>query len=262
MRLIFEEANVITNSINPVSMRVLGLRETLSFCFLWFTNMFLAVPLSMALVEVLESRAIAENYSSDLISALTYILDKGVLYSLQAALVAFTILYYSCSRKSEIDIRQFGFKKVEPKMIVFSLGIGALAGCCLLLLYYFDVFRVSSNTDSEILGNITISYLNFLSILLMTVIFIPVVEECFFRGVLFLGFARVWGSRSAISITSILFVLIHTHFFDVSSLVPLAFLVVFSFFCAILRARTNSILPSIFVHGAYNLILGIGATLV
>src|SRR3954468_17376665 len=75
---------------------------------------------------------------------------------------------------------------------------------------------------------------------------VPIVEELTFRGV---GFALLepFGTRTAIVVPGVLFGLSHGLFLE------LPIIVLFGLLLGVLRARTGSIVPGIFLHSAFNL---------
>ena len=79
----------------------------------------------------------------------------------------------------------------------------------------------------------------------------PLVEEVIFRGFLFAAFERVWGLRSAVWSTSVLFAAIHVPQLrgGVTAMVAI-FGVGLAF--SWIRARTGSLAPPYFMHLAYN----------
>ncbi len=74
----------------------------------------------------------------------------------------------------------------------------------------------------------------------------PIVEETFFRGVLYSAFRGRMGVWPSIAITSALFAVIHP--------LPGGFLIIFTLACvlALLRERSGSLLPGMVCHGIYN----------
>lgn len=74
----------------------------------------------------------------------------------------------------------------------------------------------------------------------------PIVEETFFRGVLYSAFRGRMGVWPAITLTAALFAMIHP--------LPGGFIPIFALACvlALLRERSGSLLPGIVCHGVYN----------
>jgi membrane protease YdiL (CAAX protease family) len=80
----------------------------------------------------------------------------------------------------------------------------------------------------------------------------PPMEEFLFRGLLFTGFQRSWGFWVASALVTLIFFSLHlseaTHYTP-----ALAILFLFSIATLVARLATKSLLPSIVLHGSYNL---------
>jgi membrane protease YdiL (CAAX protease family) len=88
----------------------------------------------------------------------------------------------------------------------------------------------------------------------LALLYAPIVEEFVFRGLLLRGFTSSWGQLPAACVVTILFVILHLtetyHFWP--AIVAISILGLAALFA---RISTNSLVPAIVVHGAYNLIL-------
>jgi len=82
----------------------------------------------------------------------------------------------------------------------------------------------------------------------------PLMEELFFRGFLYPALARPLGIGWSIAITSFAFALVHSSQLA-SAWAPLLLLFGVGLVLTMLRVRTGSVLPGLFVHSAYNLTL-------
>jgi hypothetical protein len=96
------------------------------------------------------------------------------------------------------------------------------------------------------------------------IVLAPVIEESLFRGVLFTGVERSWGRTTAVTLTTLVFAVLHLPevgvFWPAAAAIMLLGLVT-----ALLRARTGRIAPCIAAHGAFNLVMvlivyGMGAS--
>jgi membrane protease YdiL (CAAX protease family) len=82
----------------------------------------------------------------------------------------------------------------------------------------------------------------------------PPVEELVFRGVLFSGFSRSWGSGLSGTLVTVIFVA--AHFTEVFAYWPaLVSLGLVGVTTLLIRISTKSLAPAIFVHASYNLVL-------
>jgi membrane protease YdiL (CAAX protease family) len=86
---------------------------------------------------------------------------------------------------------------------------------------------------------------------LLAVLTAPLVEEVVYRGVLYPGIAKRWGLAAGVSVTTLLFVLVHVPQYW-GSWAAIATIVLLSFVLTMLRAVTGSILPSVATHLVYN----------
>jgi membrane protease YdiL (CAAX protease family) len=84
----------------------------------------------------------------------------------------------------------------------------------------------------------------------------PPVEEFIFRGVLFAGFARSWSAASAGTLVTLIF--LAGHLTEAWGYAP-ALLAIVTVGAAALFARilTNSLVPAVALHAAYNFVLGV-----
>jgi membrane protease YdiL (CAAX protease family) len=100
-----------------------------------------------------------------------------------------------------------------------------------------------------------------LVLLVLAVLVAPLIEEFLFRGAMFAGIARSWGTAWAIALTTLAFVAVHLpdklHYWP--GLVAVGIVALAN--CA-LRLRYRSIVPTMAAHLAYNLgLVVIGAAL-
>lgn len=87
----------------------------------------------------------------------------------------------------------------------------------------------------------------------------PLFEEIIFRGFLFKAFFAVGGSALAIPSTALLFTLLHIPQIW-GSWAAIALIFVVGYILSVVRAKSNSLIPSFVIHTAYNAMLfGIGA---
>lgn len=82
----------------------------------------------------------------------------------------------------------------------------------------------------------------------------PLMEELFFRGLLYPALARPLGIRWSVVITSLLFALIHSSQLA-DAWAPLLLLFLVGLVLTTARVRTGSIIPGLLIHSAYNFTL-------
>ena len=82
----------------------------------------------------------------------------------------------------------------------------------------------------------------------------PIMEELLFRGFLYPALARPLGVRWSVAITSAAFAFIHSSQLA-NAWAPLLLLFVVGLVLTMVRVRTGSVLPGVFLHAAYNFTL-------
>jgi membrane protease YdiL (CAAX protease family) len=88
----------------------------------------------------------------------------------------------------------------------------------------------------------------------LALVFAPLVEEFFFRGLLLRGFTSSWGRRIGGLIVTLLF--IATHLFETFNYWPATLAILFLGIITLLaRWSTGSLLPALAAHLAYNSII-------
>jgi uncharacterized protein len=82
----------------------------------------------------------------------------------------------------------------------------------------------------------------------------PVIEETLFRGALFTGVERSWGGAAAVTLTTLVFGVLHLP--EIGVFWPAAAaIMLLGLIAGLLRARTGRIAPSIAAHCAFNLVM-------
>jgi membrane protease YdiL (CAAX protease family) len=90
-----------------------------------------------------------------------------------------------------------------------------------------------------------------LVLMLMSVLLAPLLEETIFRGLLYPVLARVWGVAWGVTVTGILFGLMHSYQLG-GSKAHVALLILVGITLTWVRAGTRSVLASFLVHISYN----------
>lgn len=83
----------------------------------------------------------------------------------------------------------------------------------------------------------------------LTVAVAPIVEELIFRGVLFPALQRRYGAFVGVTVSSLLFTLVHIDPLQMISVLPLGV------YLAIMYQRTGSIYPGMILHATWNLMV-------
>jgi hypothetical protein len=165
--------------------------------------------------------------------------DNRVLTTICALYLSILIV---CIRDNTIVKLAFSSKKYFGIAVIFGAATAILA-----LFLKFSIFSHSLGAETK--GSLSDYYIYMLS----TILLMPVVEEFFFRGVLFNDLTKRFGILSSGIITAILFMFAHFNrfennpFFEVLSyMVPSAFLYTY------LRVKTGSFYCSIAAHITHN----------
>lgn len=96
---------------------------------------------------------------------------------------------------------------------------------------------------------------------ILALVFAPLVEEFFFRGLLLAGFAHSWGSRASAIAVTVLFVLLHL--FETFRYWPATVAVTLLAVGALAARRsTGSLWPAVTFHWGYNFVIVLSAFLV
>lgn len=173
-----------------------------------------------------------------------------VLYGIQTVLMLGVVWFFAMFRR-KANLRDLGLRYYSIAKTIWYSFLSLLAIFFVSFLYVFlmnSLFGIEApESKIEILvGNRSISS----NILLVVVAVIaPFSEEVFFRGFLYSAFKKSWGVNVALLLSSFLFAIVHLELY---SFIPL---IIIGWLLAYLFEKTKSLLPAIFLHGVYNLIL-------
>ena len=158
------------------------------------------------------------------------------------------------------DIRHDLGLEIRPRDIVIGPVIGVLGQLVLLKLLYLPLEHVVSHLDQKLsqpAKHLTGGFpgADLAVIAVLTVVFVPVVEETFFRGLvlrsllrIFRGAGPVVGTTLAVVSSGILFGLAH---FEALQLLGLAS---FGVVLSVMAYKFGRLGPSIFAHATFNLL--------
>jgi membrane protease YdiL (CAAX protease family) len=144
-------------------------------------------------------------------------------------------------------LRALGFRRFNWGVAALWVVIAGVVGYAASALY--DVVKgplcLQTNTDA-LAEQIKIAPLTTLGLLLAGALVAPVCEEVFFRGFLLPGISRAMPIWAAVIVSSLLFGVAHV---DLGSFAPL---VVIGLLLGVVRWKTRSLWPSIFLHTLNN----------
>ncbi len=173
-----------------------------------------------------------------------------VLYGIQVFLMLGVVWFFAIFRRKS-HLKDLGLRYYSILKTIWYAFICLLAIFLVSFLYVFlmnSLFGIEAPPSKieTLIRNRSISS----NILLVVVAVIaPLSEEIFFRGFLYSAFRKSWGVNAALFLSSFLFAAVHLELY---SFIPL---MIIGWLLAYLFERTKSLMPAIFLHGTYNLIL-------
>lgn len=174
----------------------------------------------------------------------------SVTYGIQTVLMLGVVWFFAIHRRKS-HLRDLGLRYYSIAKTIWYSFLALLAIFLVSFLYVFlmnSLFSIEAPASKiEILvRNKSLSS----NILLVVVAAIaPFSEEVFFRGFLYSAFKKSWGVNAGLFLSSLLFALVHMELY---SFIPL---MIIGWILAYIFEKTKSLVPAIFLHGVYNLIL-------
>lgn len=144
------------------------------------------------------------------------------------------------ARRNDMKLRDFlYFNKTKASIVLLSILIGAL----LAFMNFFNHFYF--RVDIDFLGKSQLSSLSAFWFLLIFCIFGPIVEELFFRGLLY-NFYKKKGILTAVILSSVFFSIFH---YDLYRII---LIFIMGVFLALLYEITQCFWIPVIVHGSIN----------
>jgi len=179
------------------------------------------------------------------------VLGFGVTAVLEATFLVAPLVFALRTRPAGSSVvealRALGFRQFNWRVAALWVVIAAALGYAASALY--DVVKgplgLQTNTDA-LAEQIKIAPLTTLGLLLAGALVAPACEEVFFRGFVLPGIARSMPIWAAVVVSSLLFGAAHV---DLGSFAPL---VVIGLLLGVVRWKTRSLWPSIFLHTLNN----------
>lgn len=154
--------------------------------------------------------------------------------------------------RGPLRARDFGLRPARVKRIVlWTIAVGT--SYFLFLALYSQLVNLEADTTPEKLGADN-GDAGIAGLVLAAVLLAPVVEEIFFRGMIFRSLRNGVGVILAAAISGAFFGLLHWDFATVERLLQVIPLVVFGIALALLYAWSGSLWGSIVLHGTNNAI--------
>jgi uncharacterized protein len=238
----FKENNTGGNNKRVLNIKWNARDGVISLVFL--TAVLVAVYYGSAqLLKVFGER---EFFNSSNIGNMSFI----VLYSIQVILMLGVVWYFALFRRKS-GLRDLGLRYYSIFKTIWYSFISLIAIFLVSFLYVFfmnSTFGIEAPSSKiEVLvrnGSLSSNIL-----LIVVTVIAPLSEEVFFRGFLYSAFKKSWGVNVALFLSSFLFAAVHL---EIYSFIPI---MIIGWLLAYLFEKTKSLMPAIFLHGAYNLVL-------
>jgi membrane protease YdiL (CAAX protease family) len=216
---------------------------------MFFSILFLIAVLTgiyFGIARIVIVLKIGERINSSNITNLSFSVLYGIQVILMLGVVWFFAIYWRRARWRNLGLNYYSLIKTIWYSFLALLLIMLINFAYVILMT--NVFKIAPPTSKieELVGNKNVSY-----ILLLVVVSIiaPICEEIFFRGFLFQGFKKRWGVPAGIIISSALFSAAHLDLYNFLPLLAIGWVLAYLFH------KTKSLLPVIFLHAIYNLLL-------
>lgn len=189
---------------------------------------------------------LGDRINSSNITNLSFSVLYGIQVILMVGVVWFYAIYWRRARWRDLGFSYYSFIKTIWYSFLALLLIMLINFVYVILMT--RVFKISppSSKIEELITNKNVSYI---MLLIVVSVIAPVCEEIFFRGFLFQGFKKRWGVPAGMLISSFLFSAAHLDLYNFLPLLAIGWVLAYLFH------KTKSLLPVIFLHAIYNLIL-------
>lgn len=145
----------------------------------------------------------------------------------------------------------FGMVKASPRAIAAGVALG-VAIAVVLGFGLEVVFPSPENAEGPLIQAASAPGWQRILFVVLAIVLAPVIEEFLFRGVMYTGMLRSWGKWPAGIVVTLSFGLLHIA--DVGGYWPALFMVTaVGLGLLLVRIKTNSLVPAIAMHSAYNL---------
>ena len=187
-----------------------------------------------------------EFLNTSTISNVSFSILYGIQVILMFGVVWFFAIFWRKSRFKDLGLRYYSIAKTLWYSLILLIAIFVISFLYVFIMNALFGIEAPSSKMETLIKNSSVSNI----ILLLVVAFIgPIIEEIFFRGFIYSAFKKSWGTNVALFLSSLLFAIVHL---DLFSLLPLT---IIGWLLAYLYQKTKSLLPAIFLHAVYNLIL-------
>lgn len=184
-------------------------------------------------------------------------LYAGTLMGLTIAIILISGVYLIALRPKKLSWSEVGIKKFTVKdwkiIVIFSIIL--MVGAVIIMLLTIFIGNSWENSKTEAIQQ-NVTFLTVLIAFISAAIISPIYEEIFYRGFIYRWLRTRIGFIGAILLSAIIFTIIHIPTYNAMPV---------NFFSGIIFAlayeRTNSIWPSVMIHGLTNGIMVLLTTL-
>ncbi|MFS0644385.1 CPBP family intramembrane glutamic endopeptidase [Siminovitchia sp. 179-K 8D1 HS] len=184
-------------------------------------------------------------------------LYAGTLMGLTIAIILISGVYLIALRPKKLSWSEVGIKKFTVKdwkiIVIFSIIL--MVGAVIIMLLTIFIGNSWENSKTEAIQQ-NVTFLTVLIAFISAAIISPIYEEIFYRGFIYRWLRTRIGFIGAILLSAIIFTIIHIPTYNAMPV---------NFFSGIILAlayeRTNSIWPSVMIHGLTNGIMVLLTTL-
>ncbi|MGF3104631.1 lysostaphin resistance A-like protein [Rossellomorea sp. DUT-2] len=184
-------------------------------------------------------------------------LYAGTLMGLTIAIILLSGIYFIALRPKKISWSEVGVKPFAVKdwKIIIIYSVILLVGAVIIVVLTSFIGNSWENSKTDAMQQ-NATFFTVLIAFISAAIISPIYEEIFYRGFLYRWLRTRMGLTGALLLSSLIFTIIHIPTYNVMPV---------NFFSGILFAlvyeRTNSIWPSVMIHGLTNGIMVLLASL-
>ncbi|QOV11193.1 CPBP family intramembrane glutamic endopeptidase [Viridibacillus arvi] len=175
-------------------------------------------------------------------------LYAGTLMGLTIAIILILGVYFIALRPKKLSWSEVGIKRFTVKdwKIIVMLSVILMVGAVIIIVLTSFIGNSWENSKTEAIQQ-NVTFFTVLIAFISAVVISPIYEEIFYRGFIYRWLRTRIGFIGAILLSSIIFTIVHIPTYNVMPV---------NFFSGIIFAlayeRTNSIWPSVIIHGLTN----------
>lgn len=195
------------------------------------------------MLQVLDKEEILSIANIDNISFLIF---YGIQVVLMIGVAWFFAVFWRRSSFRDLGFRYYNILKAIWYTFVALIVIFFMSFSYVFIIDSLFAIEAPASKVEQLIRERSIST-NILIVIVAVVA--PFAEEVYFRGFLYTAFKKSWGVNAGLFLSSLLFAAAHM---EVYSFIPV---MIIGWILAYIFEKTKSLVPVIFLHSAYNLIL-------